>query len=302
MSSPDLQNPPSISLTLALNQDILQGGEALELCATAVSHALFPITIRTRDSFLDLRLVQQIKRSSTNFQCIDLDADTPPVQLSTRVCAPRFRPIRHKLDDSDSEYFHTLQPEVPYKFSSPCFLGNWELVPGHRYRLSFEKEQKIKWWREGTKEEVLAAPGQELPHHLLEASGAPIKLMGIEPFDFSVPSDWKNIGASVGWDACAIMETTSSGTSIPPSVTATLPLKTSNFPGAPPEGLFIVVVSHAPTPITVWIWNSILNLKLTQGLGTCGDLTLVHLDTDTSIPRNTMFRTKQDHIATREDR
>jgi hypothetical protein len=30
----------------------------------------------------------------------------------------------------------------------------------------------MKWWREGTKEEVLAAPGQELPDHMLEASGA----------------------------------------------------------------------------------------------------------------------------------
>jgi hypothetical protein len=160
----------------------------------------------------------------------------------------------------------------------------------------------MKWWRQGTKEQVLAAPGHEPPDNIWEPSGEPIKLMGIEPFDFSVPSDWKNIGASVGWDACAIMETTSSGTSIPPSVTATLSLNTSNFPGAPPEGLSIVVVSHAPTPVTVWIWNSILNLKLTQGLGTCGDLTLVHLDTDTSIPRNTMFRTKHEHIATRDDR
>jgi hypothetical protein len=170
--SPNIQTPPSISSTLALDQDIPQEGEAVELSATAVSHALFPITIRTRDSFLDLDLVQKISRSSTNFQCVDLDADTPPVHLSTRKCAPRFKPLRHKLDDSDSEYFHTLQPEVPYKFSSSCSIANQELVPGHRYCLSFKKEQEMKWWREGTKEEVLAAPGQELPDHMLEASGA----------------------------------------------------------------------------------------------------------------------------------
>jgi hypothetical protein len=302
MQSPNIQTPPTISITLALNQDVLQEDEALELCATAVSHALSPITIRTRDSFLDLRLVQQMNRSSTNFQCVDLDADTPPVQLSRRKCAPRFRRLRHKLDHSDSEYFHTLQPEVPYKFSSPCSIAYRELVPGHRYRLSFKKEQEMKWWREGTKEEVLAAPGQELPHHMLEASGAPIKLMGIEPFDFSAPPDWKNIGASLGWDASAITETLSRGTSVPPSVTATISLNTSNLLEAPPEGLSIVVVSHALTPVTVWILNTILNLEFTQSLGQCGELTLVHLDTDTSIPMNTMFRTKQDHIATREDR
>jgi hypothetical protein len=79
MQFPNIQTAPSISITLALNQDVLQEGEAVELCATAVSHALFPITIHTRDSFLDLDLVQRMIRSSTNFQCIDLDADTPPV-------------------------------------------------------------------------------------------------------------------------------------------------------------------------------------------------------------------------------
>jgi hypothetical protein len=126
--------------------------------------------------------------------------------------------------------------------------------------------------------------------------------MGIEPFDFSVPSDWKNIGASVDWDASAIWGTSSSGTSIPPSVTATLSLNASNLPGDPPEGLSIVAVSHALTPVTIWIWMSLLNLKITQGFGQRGNITLVHLDTDTSIPMSTMFRTEEDHVATREDR
>jgi hypothetical protein len=54
MRSPNIQTPPSISITLALNQDILQEGEAVGLSATAVSRALVPITIRTRDSFLPL--------------------------------------------------------------------------------------------------------------------------------------------------------------------------------------------------------------------------------------------------------
>lgn len=283
------QGPPSISVTLAVNPPTLKEGEAVELSAMIVSHTSCPITILTYGSILDLNLAQRLKKSSPYFQCVDLDTSTH-VQLQTRTCGRRSS-IRHKLDHSDSRYFHTLQPEVPYKLSSPCFVSNQELNPGHKYCLLVDEEQKVSWWREGTKDEVLESPGQELPAHMLEPSGDPITLTGIVPIDFMVPSGWKNIGASVVADCSAMAQSSHKGASDPPSVTATLSLDMSDLSGELAAELSISAVSHALAPVTVWIWSSVLHAKVAQGPGA---FTLTHLDTNTSVPTQEMFRTEQD--------
>jgi hypothetical protein len=116
------------------------------------------MTIPAYSTISDIREAQKRSRPGANYLCVDFDSNEP-VQLQDRICG-RFDNISHKLEDSDNRYFHTLQPEVPYKFSGPCIVVYRELVPGHRYRLSVDEEASIGWWRCGTKEEVLDRPGK----------------------------------------------------------------------------------------------------------------------------------------------
>lgn len=126
------QQPPSMSVTVALDATVLKEDEAVELSVTIVSHASSSITILEYSTILDIREAQKRRRPSANFQCIDLDTDKP-VRLQDRICG-RFDNISHKMDDSDSQYFHTLQPEVSHKFNDQCLVALRELIPGHRCR------------------------------------------------------------------------------------------------------------------------------------------------------------------------
>lgn len=291
------QKPPSISATLALDPPNFKEGEAVELSITAVSHASGPITILTYSTVFNVPLAQRLRGFGGNFHCVDLDTNTP-LRLQTDACHMR-EPICHKLDDSDSQYFHTLHPGEAYKFSGPCVVPHRELVPGHRYRLSVSEEEEVEWWREGTKEEVLESPGHELPDRMLEPSGEPIILNHVEPIEFTAPLDWKNIGASVAWDIHAMVGARPKGTSSPPSVTATLSLETSNSSGVLEVELSISVVSCALTPITIWIWPTILNIKVVQNSDA---FILTHLDTSTPIPTQEIFHAREDGMIHREDR
>ena len=88
MEASNAQAPPSIFVTLAINPSILKEDEAVELSATAVSHASYPITILSHWTILDLHLAQNLKMGGVKFQCVDLNTDTP-IQLQTRVCGRR---------------------------------------------------------------------------------------------------------------------------------------------------------------------------------------------------------------------
>jgi len=221
------QAPPSVSVTLALEPSVLRENEAVELSATIISHASAPITILAYATILDIREAQMRSRSSAKFQCIDLDTDTR-VRLQDRVCG-RWDNISHKLEDSDSQYFHTLEPEVPYTFRGPCFVPYRELVPGHKYHLTVDDEANIDWWRYGTKEEVLEAPGQRLPQYMLRSDGNPIDLTDTTPIEFSVPSNWKNIGGSVSADISSMRRARYKTKSDSPSVTATLAVNVTSL-------------------------------------------------------------------------
>jgi hypothetical protein len=336
--------PPSISVTLALTpytrartrrattgsdpqpRITLQEKEAVRLSATLVSHASCPITICDYYTILNLYRAQHFERCESDLRCIDIDTNTP-VDLQWRVCGRRMS-ISHKLHDSDSKYFHTLQPGIPYKISERCRVSSIELTPGHKYRLFVDKrqkadwcyasnmelapgydhryfvkdEQEIFWWRVGTKEEVLELPVQDFPEYLIKPSGDPIILTGLEPVEFKVPFDWQNVRPSVNWDIDAMSRATSKGTSTPPSVTAKLALKISNLSGDPTAELFITIVSHASIPVTIWIWPTLLNMGITQGSGEGGALTITHPNRNKSIRTRKMFHVEKHIMIHGEDR
>lgn len=176
--------PFSLSVPLALDPPTFQKGDAVELSAIVVSHAPKPITILTYRTILDLDCAQKLIGNRATFQCLDLNTDTS-LQLQIRKCMLR-SPISHRLDHSDVQYFHTLEPEVPYKFSEKCLVPNRDLTPGHRYLLSANPENEIRWWRHGKKEDNLQKLGEELPDHMWKSSGGPIS-MSVEPVEFTVP-------------------------------------------------------------------------------------------------------------------
>jgi hypothetical protein len=59
------------------------------------------------------------------------------------------------------------------------------VVPGRRYRLGVREGEQVAWWREGTKEEVLAPAGEEagLEH---DDDHGPIDLSNVEAIEFEV--------------------------------------------------------------------------------------------------------------------
>lgn len=295
------QAPPAMSATLALDPSTLRESEAFELSATIISHAPCPITILAYSTILDIREAQKRTNSGANFQCVDLDTNIP-VRLQDQACG-RWGNISHKMENEDSQYFHTLNPEVPYKFSGPCLVSHRELAPGHRYRVSVDKQANIGWWRYGTKEEVLEAPGQRLPQYMLRPSGGPISLTNTTPVEFTVPLDWKNIGASVSADIFGMATARYKKGSASPSITATLALDTSKVSGDVPVELSITAVSNALTPITIWTWSTIFcNNHTQQSIRGSGTYVLTHLDTDTLIPTEEIFQSREHQIIHREDR
>lgn len=286
-----------MSVTLAI--DPFNEDEAIRLYATVISHASYPITILTWSTFLDLRDAQTRKVTGRNFHCVDLDNGTP-LRLQNRICGLRL-PIRHRLDHDDSEYFHTLRPEEPHTICGPCLVRHHKLVPGHRYRFHVDDNQVITWWRQGIKEDVLARPGQELPGHMLHPSGGPITLTEISPVEVTVPLDWENISASGGADVTAIggPAQISRGSTPPPLITTRLLLNRSTNATSSVAELSILLTSHAKTPITIWIWATILNMNVVQWRD---GFTLTHLDTDTLIPAKEMFCLVQDGLVPTRDR
>lgn len=176
--------PFSVSVTLAINPSTFQKGDPVELSATAVSHALLPITIETYWSILNLHRAQHLVRSRNIFQCRDLNTGAA-VELQDTICG--LRPgISHKLDHTDNQYFHTLLPEVPYTISDRFFVPYRNLIPGHKYLLSAGPPSEIDWWREGKKEDNLQKPGEKMPKHMWDSSGGPISV-SVEPVEFTAP-------------------------------------------------------------------------------------------------------------------
>jgi hypothetical protein len=175
--------PPSISITLAIDPPSFSPGEAVELSITAVSSASTSITIFTWPNVFNLKLAQRRK----NFQCVNLDTGEP---LNMELTKGGKRPgFRHDRDSIDDKYHLTLKPGQPLKVSHSFGLayrsaeGPHSLTAGHRYAFEVRQGEEVNWWREGTREEVLAPPGQSA---MSEASGESIVLDTAGPVEFTV--------------------------------------------------------------------------------------------------------------------
>jgi hypothetical protein len=169
--------------------------------------------------------------------------------------------------------------------------------------MTVDEEAAIKWWRYGKKEEVLESPGQKLPPHMLRPSGRPIALTDTAPIDFTAPADWRNLGASVSADISGMTRARYKKGSASHSVTATLSLNIPDPSADLAMELSITAVSHALTPITIWIWpTSFCTNSMQQPVRGSGTYVLIHLDTDTLIPTEELFQSRDHHIIHREDR
>jgi hypothetical protein len=171
--------PPSVSISLAIDKPSFSPGEEVELSITVTSHASAPITIFTWPTILNTRLA--LKRK--NFECRDLDTDTP---LNLEITKGGKRGgFSSRSGSSDEKYFYTLMPEEPLKFASPFNVANRRgLIAGHRYRFGVSHGEKLEWWTAGTKEEVLTPP--EEPAGLAKNSDGPIELNDVDDIEFVI--------------------------------------------------------------------------------------------------------------------
>jgi hypothetical protein len=178
-----------------------------------------------------------------------------------------------------------------------------ELVPGHRYRLPVDEEANIGWWRYGTREQVLESPGQKLPENMYWPSGEPVDLTKTTPIEFIAPAEWKNIGASVSADIRGMVRASYKKGSVSPTIMATLALDISKLSESTAVELSITAVSHALTPVTIWTWPTIFcTNSMQRSVHGSGTYVLTHLDTDTLIPTEEIFRSRGHQIIHREDR
>jgi hypothetical protein len=171
--------PPSVSISLAIDKPSFSPGEEVEPSITVTSHASAPITIFTWPTIFNTRLA--LKRE--NFECIDLDTETP---LNLEITKGGKRGgFTSRRGSNDEKYFYTLMPEEPLKFASPFKIANRAgVIPGHRYRFGVRCGEKLEWWTTGTKEEVLTPPGE--PADLAENDDGPIELKGIDDIEFVI--------------------------------------------------------------------------------------------------------------------
>jgi hypothetical protein len=171
--------PPSVSVSLELSSYSFSQGEEVELSITATSHASTPITVFTWPTIFNAPLA--LKRK--NFECLDLDTNTPLKLEITKGGKRSGFVFRH--GSADAEYCYTLMPEEPVKFTSPFKIIDYRgITPGHRYRFGVCQGEKIEWWAAGTKDEVLKAPGE--PEASAMYDEEPIVLHDVNDIEFEI--------------------------------------------------------------------------------------------------------------------
>jgi len=155
---------------------------AVEISITVVSHALTPITIWIWPTMFCTNHLQQSVRGSGAYILTDLDTNT---SIPTEEM---FLSHDHHVIHRDDRYFHTLYPEQPCIFSgilTPSFMTELQLRPG-RYRLAVSEIVTIRWWKEGTREEIVKPFGQQPADDMYVADGEPIIVENIEPIEFKI--------------------------------------------------------------------------------------------------------------------
>lgn len=182
-TNPSEQPAPTITISIAIepaSYSLSQSKELPNLSITVQSHASRPITVFTFATVLNPRLALMRK----NFYCVD-EATGKPVWLE-RTKGPQRPAFRRRLGDTDEQYFLELQPEQPTTITCPFVLASgWKhrgqtgpqgrtsevshvylgreyqnfLEPGHSYRFGIADDECLRWWRYGTKDEVLEPRG-----------------------------------------------------------------------------------------------------------------------------------------------
>lgn len=127
-----------------------------------------------------------------NFFCIDLSNNNEPIRLETTKGGKRSGHISRVLGGVHDQYFVTLEPGKTVEIRFPFFLTTCldntprqdrPLTVGHRYRFGFNEGESVWTWFEGTREEVLAPPGEE---STIEAGRLKILLDTGPPVEFEV--------------------------------------------------------------------------------------------------------------------
>jgi hypothetical protein len=174
---------PSVTAALTLNTSNLSEDTAVGLSITVMSHALMPITIWIWSTISCTNHTQQSTSGSGTYILTHVDTDTliPTEEI--------FRSRDHQIIHQEDRYFHTLHPEQPYTFSGllmPSFAAKLKAKPG-RYLLSVSDSIKLRWWKEGTREEIVTPFGQQPAEDMYVASGEPIVVADIGPIEFTIP-------------------------------------------------------------------------------------------------------------------
>ena len=182
-SSPvSITSPPALSVSLVLSSSNFSLSEEVELSVTVISHASAPITIFTWPTILNTRLA--LRRN--NFECVDLDTNTP---LNLEITKGGKRGgFTSRSGSNDEKYFYTPIPEEPLKFTAPFNIAKSNgVIPGHRNRFGVRRGEKLEYWTTGTKEEVLTPPGE--PAGLAKNDNGPIELNKIDDIEFVIKAN-----------------------------------------------------------------------------------------------------------------
>jgi hypothetical protein len=211
---------PSLSVTLALSPTKYSFSDPVPptLSLAIESHAKEPITVLTWAKPFH----PQSALEKEGFEIFDLTTSSSVTQVVARIQRTPFSRVR---GSSDEEYFLTLHPHTPITISTffnsggsadirpypksivergleldehgnetgtrrPEFAcGVDGLEPGHRYRLSVNRERVVNsWWRWGTKEDgILVAKGSlDWSLSSVESEVGPLEVGEINSVEFSI--------------------------------------------------------------------------------------------------------------------
>jgi hypothetical protein len=157
LKNTETSESPSVTASLCVEISNLAGHLTAELSIITVSHGLVPITIWIWPTALRRNYEQGFSQGSGAFSLTRLDSDT---MLPTQEI---FRISQSGMIHPKDRYFHTLQPEQPYRFAAPFapdLLKELESRPGV-YRLALIDKVELKWLKEATREEIITPLGQK---------------------------------------------------------------------------------------------------------------------------------------------
>jgi hypothetical protein len=154
--------PPSVAVTLAINPSNFTLGSHVELSATAVSNASYPITVDTWPNIFNPGLSQQ--RGSL----VGVDKDTHK-ELEMHVIDVRMNAEflnDRTLGGVHDEYLVTLEPGQTRAFNTFFYTAVGDIyhkpdvLPGHRYLIDLEESEQVGWWKKEERKTSWIFPGK----------------------------------------------------------------------------------------------------------------------------------------------